>query len=67
MSFVDDEVTLSGIEVRKGRLKKKIAFQLLNSYSPETTFVLICGTNEFNESVEQWIKELNYLNFHVFK
>ncbi|XP_012270859.1 NADH-cytochrome b5 reductase-like [Orussus abietinus] len=58
---------MTGINIESGRLDKNKVSNLLESHCPETTLILICGTPEFNESVEHWVRGCNFNHLHVFK
>ncbi|XP_076233612.1 NADH-cytochrome b5 reductase-like [Calliopsis andreniformis] len=63
----NDSDNLHGITIKFGRLNKESLCEILENNIPSTTLVLICGTPEFNKSVEQWTRSLNYTHIHVFK
>ena len=63
----NDVRDLHGINVKPGRLNKDSVSDTLESNAIDTTLILICGTHEFNRSVEQWTRCLNYTHMHVFE
>ncbi|KZC10307.1 NADH-cytochrome b5 reductase-like [Dufourea novaeangliae] len=68
ISELQNEVhDLHGINIKPGRLNKESVHQILEGNMNNTTLILICGSNEFNKSVEQWAREMNYKHINVFE
>lgn len=65
--YILDVCNIHGINIKSGRLDKKSIFEVLKNKIASTTLILICGTSQFNNYVEQWIKCMNYRHIHVFK
>lgn len=65
--FSGNDQNIHGINIENGRLTKQSVYNYLQSGKPETTLILICGTDEFNQSVERWSRENNYSHIHIFK
>lgn len=63
----DCNQSIHGINIESGRIIKQSVYNYLQSSKPETTLILICGTDEFNQSVKQWSLENNYSHIHVFE
>ena len=63
---ISHENVPTGLEIRRGRFTANIVGEILESHSPDTTLVLICGTQEFNKFLEDWLNEHSYRNYHVF-
>ncbi|XP_047353035.1 NADH-cytochrome b5 reductase-like isoform X1 [Vespa velutina] len=63
----DSDQNIHGINIENGRLNKQSVYNYLQSGKSDKTLILICGTNEFNQSVEQWSRENNYSHIHIFK
>ena len=60
-------VNITGLEIVNSRLDQNEIHEILESYTPESTLILICGTSEFNENMERIIKEKQFLHYHVFR
>ncbi|XP_054001618.1 NADH-cytochrome b5 reductase-like [Hylaeus anthracinus] len=58
---------LHGINIKSGRLNNLTISKMLEDNINNTTLILICGTNEFNRSVEQWTRCMNHTYIHVFE
>ncbi|XP_076643463.1 NADH-cytochrome b5 reductase-like [Halictus rubicundus] len=58
---------LHGIDIKPGRLHEESVYQILKKNMNSTTLVLICGSPEFNNSVEQWTRSTNCNHIHVFE
>ncbi|XP_018394418.1 PREDICTED: NADH-cytochrome b5 reductase-like [Cyphomyrmex costatus] len=63
----DKTVNLHGFNINTGRLSKPLVADYLQSNDIETTLILICGTSEFNQSVKEWLQEINYTHIHIFE
>ncbi|CAG5103417.1 Similar to Cyb5rl: NADH-cytochrome b5 reductase-like (Mus musculus) [Cotesia congregata] len=63
----DASKKVNGINIEKGRIDEKICKCILDNYLASSSLVLICGTEKFNLSLERWIVEYNFVNYHVFK
>ncbi|XP_043262656.1 NADH-cytochrome b5 reductase-like isoform X2 [Colletes gigas] len=65
---LDDDVhNLHGINIQFGRLNNASVSKLLEDNINNTTLILICGTYEFNRSIEQCSRSMNYTHIHVFE
>ncbi|XP_008554863.1 NADH-cytochrome b5 reductase-like [Microplitis demolitor] len=60
-------LNINGIDIKHGRINERVCKSVLENYLADCTLVLICGTEEFNESLEQWVSECNFLNYYVFR
>ncbi|XP_078050581.1 NADH-cytochrome b5 reductase-like [Augochlora pura] len=58
---------LHGINIKSGRLNEESVYQIIKENINSTKLVLICGTEGFNKSVEQWAKNTNCNYIHVFE
>nr|XP_033338654.1 NADH-cytochrome b5 reductase-like isoform X1 [Megalopta genalis] len=58
---------LHGIDLKSGRLNEESVYQIIKEDVNSTKLVLICGSQEFNNSVEQWARNTNCNCIHVFK
>ncbi|KAG5344046.1 NB5R5 protein, partial [Acromyrmex heyeri] len=63
----DKTVNLHGFNINTGRLSKALVADYLQSNDTKTTLILICGTSEFNQSVKEWLQEMNYTHIHIFE
>ncbi|XP_018302405.1 NADH-cytochrome b5 reductase-like isoform X2 [Mycetomoellerius zeteki] len=63
----DMTINLHGFNINTGRLSKAFIADYLQSNDTETTLILICGTSEFNQSVKEWLQEMNYTHIHIFE
>lgn len=57
---------MNGVRLESGHVEEETVTSFLETRSPVSTLVLICGTPEFNKTATQWISNLNFTNFHVF-
>ncbi|XP_026668115.1 uncharacterized protein LOC113464146 [Ceratina calcarata] len=64
---IQDDYSLHGINIKSGRLDQKSVLEVLQDTVPDSTLILICGTREFNSSVEQWVKSMNYCHAYIFQ
>lgn len=60
-------VNLHGFNINAGRLSKAFVADYLHSNNIETTLILICGTSEFNQSIKEWLQEMNYAHTYIFE
>lgn len=65
--FLDDTIGPHGLNIKLGRLNKLLVADYLQYNDTETTLILICGTSEFNQSMKEWIQEMNYAHIHIFE
>jgi len=66
--FISDEtVNLHGFNIKAGRLSKSLVADYLQCNDTETTLILICGTLKFNQSMKEWLLEMNYSYIHIFE
>lgn len=66
--FVSDETSsFHGFNISAGRLNKSLVADYLQSNSTETTLILICGTSEFNQSMREWLQEMNCIHVYIFE
>ncbi|XP_076618611.1 NADH-cytochrome b5 reductase-like isoform X2 [Colletes latitarsis] len=63
----NDVHNLHGINIQFGRLNNASVSKLLEDNINNTTLILICGTYEFNRSIEQCSRSMNYTHIHVFE
>ncbi|KAL0127219.1 hypothetical protein PUN28_005489 [Cardiocondyla obscurior] len=63
----DKRINLHNFKVNAGRLSKSLVFDYLQYSDTETTLILICGTSEFNQSMKEWLQEVNYTHIHIFE
>ncbi|XP_011062577.1 PREDICTED: NADH-cytochrome b5 reductase-like isoform X1 [Acromyrmex echinatior] len=63
----DKTVNLHGFNINIGRLSKALVADYLQSNDTKTTLILICGTSEFNQSIKEWLQEMNYTHIHIFE
>ncbi|XP_012063642.1 PREDICTED: NADH-cytochrome b5 reductase-like [Atta cephalotes] len=63
----DKIVNLHGFNINTGRLSKALVADYLQFNDTKTTLILICGTSEFNQSVKEWLQEMNYTHIHIFE
>ncbi|XP_039314600.1 NADH-cytochrome b5 reductase-like isoform X2 [Solenopsis invicta] len=63
----DKIINLHGFNINGGRLSKALVADYLQSNDTETTLILICGTSEFNQSMKEWLKDMNYTYIHIFE
>ncbi|KOC63078.1 hypothetical protein WH47_03873 [Habropoda laboriosa] len=62
-----DFFSLHGLNVKSGRIDKESVCETLENHMTNATLILICGTRQFNSSVEQWARNMNYTHIHVFE
>ncbi|CAL7951804.1 unnamed protein product [Xylocopa violacea] len=67
ISQLQDTCNLHAINIKSGRLDKKSVSEALENKVTSTTLILICGTHQFNSSIEQWVKCMNYMHVHIFE
>lgn len=65
MTVSDKTISFHGFNIKAGRLSKSLVADYLESNS--TTLILICGTSEFNQSLKEWLHEMNYIHVHIFE
>ncbi|XP_043495406.1 NADH-cytochrome b5 reductase-like isoform X2 [Polistes fuscatus] len=66
--ITDTNQSIHGINIQNERLSKQSVYNYLQrNQKPKTTLILICGTDKFNHSIEQWSRENNYSHIHVFR
>ncbi|XP_011495737.1 PREDICTED: NADH-cytochrome b5 reductase-like isoform X2 [Ceratosolen solmsi marchali] len=58
---------ITGLNIVNSRINSKIIDRTLDSYSPETTLILICGTTKFNEIMENFVQKKDFCHYHVFR
>ncbi|XP_071563929.1 NADH-cytochrome b5 reductase-like isoform X1 [Temnothorax nylanderi] len=63
----DKTINLHGFNINAGRLRKTLVADYLQSNDTETTLILICGTSQFNQSMKEWLQEMNYTHIHIFE
>ncbi|XP_023245078.1 NADH-cytochrome b5 reductase-like [Copidosoma floridanum] len=63
----ESTANMTGINIVSNRLNGDIIRGILNSYSSESCLILICGTTEFNETVEKIVVEKEFSHYHVFR
>ncbi|XP_017792425.1 PREDICTED: uncharacterized protein LOC108574357 [Habropoda laboriosa] len=63
----NDFFSLHGLNVKSGRIDKESVCETLENHMTNATLILICGTRQFNSSVEQWARNMNYTHIHVFE
>jgi len=63
----DKIVNLHGFNINIGRLSKALVADYLQFNDTKTILILICGTSEFNQSVKEWLQEMNYTHIHIFE
>ncbi|GAB1859135.1 cytochrome-b5 reductase [Camponotus japonicus] len=63
----DETVNLHGFNIKAGRLSKSLVADYLQCNDTETTLILICGTLKFNQSMKEWLLEMNYSYIHIFE
>ncbi|XP_046615119.1 NADH-cytochrome b5 reductase-like isoform X1 [Neodiprion virginianus] len=66
LSQIDSAKRINGVRIESSHLEENTVTRFLESRSPKSTLVLICGTPEFNKAATQWISALKFINFHVF-
>ncbi|CAK9831558.1 NADH-cytochrome b5 reductase-like [Anthophora retusa] len=59
--------SIHGINIKSGRIDKESVCEILEDQMANTTLILICGTRQFNSSVEQWTRSMGYAHIHVFE
>lgn len=67
ISQLQDDHSLHGITIKSGRLYKESILEVLQDKVPDSTLILICGTREFNSSVEHCVKSVNYSHTYIFQ
>ncbi|XP_034946341.1 NADH-cytochrome b5 reductase-like [Chelonus insularis] len=64
---VEEITTIHNIQIKKEKINENNYKAVLQKESSESTLVLICGNEEFNEALSQWTQECNHINYYVFK
>ncbi|XP_031841774.1 NADH-cytochrome b5 reductase-like isoform X2 [Nomia melanderi] len=68
ISQLQNEIhNLHGINIKCGHLNEASVHQILRDNTSDTTLVLICGSQEFDNSIKQWTNEMDYKCIHVFE
>lgn len=67
MIVSDKTFNLHGFSINTGRLSKALVADYLQSNDTDTTLILICGTSQFNQSIKEWLQEMNYIHIHIFE
>ncbi|KAI4488547.1 hypothetical protein M0802_011495 [Mischocyttarus mexicanus] len=65
--ITDTNQSIHGINIQNERLSKQSVYNYLQFDNPKTTLILICGTDEFNNSIQQWSRENHYFHIHIFR
>lgn len=66
MVVSDETVNFHGFNINAGRLNKAFVANYLHSNNIET-LILICGTSQFNQSMKEWLQEMNYSYIYIFE
>ncbi|XP_058793450.1 NADH-cytochrome b5 reductase-like [Phymastichus coffea] len=63
----EKDANITGIQTINSRLNDKIINNVLDSYDSESVLILICGTPEFNASMEKLVVKKNFSNHYSFR